>query len=101
MTALMGFYAWYSQKTLAKKWFLFLCGVPVAILANVCRIILVVVAAAFFGQETAMGLWHDYSGYPIFLISIALMLTLDRLLNLDYPAAWNKLKNRFLAPASS
>lgn len=101
MTALMGFYAWYSQKTLAKKWLLFLGSVPVAIVANVCRVILVVVVAAFWGQETAMGLWHDYSGYPIFLISIALMLTLDRLLNLDYRTAWTRLKNAFLSTASS
>lgn len=101
MTALMGFYAWYSQKTLAKKWILFLCSVPVAIIANICRVILVVVVAAFFGQDTAMGLWHDYSGYPIFLISIVLMLSLDRLLNLDYRTAWTKLKHRFLASASS
>lgn len=101
MTALMAFYAWYSQPSLLKKWALFLFCIPVAIVANICRIILVVIVAAFFGQETAIGLWHDYSGYPIFLISIVLMLSLDRLLNLDYPAAWNKLKNRFLAPASS
>ena len=72
-----------------------------AVVANICRIILVVVAAAFFGQETAMGLWHDYSGYPIFLISIVLMLSLDRLFNLDYRTAWTKVKNLFLDRASS
>lgn len=101
MTALMAFFAWYSQKTLVKKWILFLCCIPVAIIANICRIILVVAAAAFFGQEAAMGLWHDYSGYPIFLISILLMLLLDRLLNTDYRTLWKKLKNRFLDSASS
>jgi len=101
MTALMAFYAWYSQKTLPKKWFLFLCSVPVAVVANVFRIILVVVVAAFFGQKTAIGLWHDYSGYPIFLIGIALMLLLDRLLNGNYRAAWTKLKHLFLSSASS
>ena len=101
MTALRGFSAWYSQKTPAKKWTLFLCSVPVAIVANVCRVILVVVVAAFLGQETAMDLWHDYSGYPIFLIGIVLMLSIDRLLNTDYRTAWNALKHRFLDPASS
>ena len=101
MTALMAFYAWYSQKTLAKKWALFVCSVPVAIIANICRIILVVAVAAFFGQDTAMGLWHDYSGYPIFLISILLMLALDRLLNTDYRTAWTRFKNLFLDRASS
>lgn len=101
MTALMAFYAWYSQKTLAKKWLLFLFSVPVAVVANICRIILVVAVAALFGQDTAMGLWHDYSGYPIFLISLLLMLALDRLLNLDYRTAWTTLKNLYLGRASS
>ena len=101
MTALMGCYAWYSPKTFAKKWILFLCSVPVAVVANICRIILVVVVAAFFGQKTAMGLWHDYSGYPIFLISILLMLAIDRLLNLDYRSAWKKIFNLLSGRASS
>ena len=101
MTSLMAFYAWFSQSTLLKKWALFLFCIPVAVIANICRIILVVIVAAFFGQETAMGLWHDYSGYPIFLISILLMLALDRLFNMDYRAAWNTLKNLFLDRVSS
>ena len=101
MTALMGFYAWYSQKTLVKKWVLFLFSVPVAVVANICRVILVVVAAAFFGQDAAMDLWHDYSGYPIFLISIVLMLALDRLLNMDYRTAWTRTQERFFTPGSS
>ncbi len=101
MTSLMAFYAWYSQKTIIKKWALFLFCIPVAVVANICRIILVVIVAAFFGQDTAMGLWHDYSGYPIFLISILLMLALDRLFNMDYRATWNTLKNLFLDRASS
>ena len=101
MTALMGFYAWYSQKTLVKKWGLFLLSIPVAIIANICRIFLVVLVAAFWGQETAMGLWHDYSGYPIFIISIILMLALDRLFNMDYRRAWTFCKNQFLGRASS
>jgi exosortase/archaeosortase family protein len=73
----------------------------VAVVANICRIILVVVVAAFFGQKTAMGLWHDYSGYPIFLISILLMLAIDRLLNLDYRSAWKKIFNLLSGRASS
>ena len=101
MTALIAFYAWYSQKTLTRKWVLFLCSIPVAVIANTCRVILVVAVAAFWGQERAMGLWHDYSGYPIFLIGIALMLLIDRLINLDHTQAWKQLKKRFVGRTSS
>jgi exosortase len=101
MTALMGFYAWFTQKTLVKKWALFLCCIPVAIIANIARVVLVVIVAAVWGQDVAIGLWHDYSGYPIFLISIVLMLTLDRLFNMDYRTLWKKAQHRFLDRASS
>jgi exosortase len=101
MTALIAFYAWLTQKTLGKKWLLFLCSIPVAIVANVFRIILVVVVAAIWDQDTAMGLWHDYSGYPVFLVGILLMLALDRLFNADWHALWKKLANRFFSPVSS
>ena len=82
MTALMGAYAWYSQPTQAKKWILFACSVPVALVANIFRILLVVLVAALFGQDRAMGLWHDWSGYPVFVVGILLMLLVDKLLNL-------------------
>ena len=48
-----------------------------------------------------MDLWHDYSGYPISLISILLMLALARLLTLDYRTLWTRLGNLFLDRASS
>ncbi|NLB66707.1 MAG: exosortase/archaeosortase family protein [Lentisphaerae bacterium] len=101
MTALIGFYAWWSQKTFGKKWLLFVLSVPVAVVANICRIILVVVAAIIWGQKVAMDLWHDYSGYPIFLIGIALMLLLDRLLNLNYSALWERIRTKYFSPESS
>lgn len=99
MTALVAFYAWLTQKSLVKKWILFLCSVPIAIVANIVRIILVVVVAAIWDQQTAMGLWHDYSGYPIFLVGILLVLLLDRILNSNPSRIWKSLKEKFFSPA--
>ena len=101
MTALIAFYAWWTQKTQFKKWLLFLCSIPVAIVANIFRIVLVVVVAAVWDQETAMGLWHDYSGYPIFLIGIAMMLVLDRAINADYRTLWKKAKQKHFSSGDS
>lgn len=98
MTALVAFYAWLTQKTLFKKWLLFLCSIPVAIVANIVRIILVVAVAAIWDQETAMGLWHDYSGYPIFLVGILLVLALDRLFNSNPAPLWHAFKQKFFSP---
>ncbi|MBP1589637.1 MAG: exosortase/archaeosortase family protein [Kiritimatiellae bacterium] len=91
MTALMAFYAWFTQKTVLKKWVLFCFSVPVAVLANIVRVMLVVVVARFFGQEFAAGLWHDYSGYPIFVVGLGLMFAVDKLLNAKYGASWKRI----------
>ncbi len=101
LTALTAVYAYLTQDRLWKKWFLFACSVPIALVGNIVRITLVVLVAAFFGQETAMGLWHDYSGYPIFLVGITLMLSVGGLLELNYRKVWNEWKESLLRPTSS
>jgi exosortase len=101
MTALTAVYAYLTQKTLLKKWLLFLLCIPIALIGNIVRITLVVLVAAGFGQKVAMGLWHDYSGYPIFLVGISLMLLFGSLLNVDYRKAWNEWKQKLFSPTSS
>ncbi len=70
LSALTAAYAYVTQKTLLKKWILFLCAVPVAVLGNLARIISIAVVAKFCGQEVATGFYHDYSGYIVFLVGI-------------------------------
>ena len=70
LSALTAAYAYVSQKTLLKKWGLFLCAVPVAVLGNLVRIFSIAVVAKFCGQEVATGFYHDYSGYIVFLVGI-------------------------------
>lgn len=79
MTALAAAYAFFTQKTLLRKWALFLCAVPVAIAGNVARIVTITIIAAWFGEETATGFYHDYSGYIVFLVGILLLVELGRL----------------------
>ncbi|OGV43792.1 MAG: hypothetical protein A2X46_08865 [Lentisphaerae bacterium GWF2_57_35] len=101
MTALTAVYAYLTQKTFMKKWLLFLFCIPIALVGNIVRITLVVLIAAGFGQKVAMGLWHDYSGYPIFLVGISLMLALGSLINVDYRKVWNEWKQSLFSPTSS
>ncbi len=70
LSALTAAYAYVTQKTLLKKWILFLCAVPVAVLGNLVRIFSIAVVAKFCGQEVATGFYHDYSGYIVFLVGI-------------------------------
>jgi len=100
MTALTSVYAYLTQKTLLKKWILFLSSIPLAIIGNMARIITVALVSQAFGEELALGLYHDYSGYVVFSVAITLMVGFGALLNMDYTAAWRRWKENFLHPTS-
>lgn len=92
MTALTAVYAWFTQKTLLKKWILFICAVPLAIAGNIVRITALAMVAEAFGEDAATGLYHDYSGYIVFAVAIMLMVGLGNLLDRDYKKVWAKWK---------
>ena len=81
LTAFTALYAWYTQKTLIQKWLLFFCSFPVAILCNVIRVFSICLVAVTFGQETAVGYYHDYSGYVVVLLAIVLIFKLGSVIS--------------------
>ena len=92
MTALTAVYAYFTQKTLLKKWALFLACIPLAIAGNIARIITVALVAEALGDKLALGLYHDYSGYVVFSVAIGLMVGTGVVLNTDFVGAWQRLK---------
>jgi len=79
LSALAAAYAQFTQPTLTRKWLLFLLAVPIAILANVVRIVSIAVAAQVWGQAVALRVYHDYSGYIVFLAGTVLLMAAGRL----------------------
>ncbi len=84
MTALAAPYAFFTQKTVFKSVLLFLASAPLAMLANTTRIVTIAIVAQAFGQEIAMSIYHDYSGYLVFALAVLLMVSAGRMLNLNY-----------------
>lgn len=80
LLALSAAYAYFNQPTWAKRGVLFLSAIPLAILGNVMRILTIVLVAAYADKNFAIGFYHDYSGYIVFIVAIALMLGIDKLL---------------------
>ena len=83
MTALAAPFAYFTQHTVARKWILFASSVPLAMVANATRIVTIALVAEGFGQERAMSLYHDYSGYLVFVLATLLMVGTSTLLNSD------------------
>ena len=74
LMALTAAYSWYTQPTWLRRIALFACSIPLAVLGNVVRILTICMCAAWGSADFAMGFYHDYSGYVIFIVAIALMV---------------------------
>lgn len=81
-------YARHRQKTVLRQWLLFFCTLPLAVIANMVRIFLLIGASAMFGQEFAVGdaekevsTFHFLSGVVVFIVALVGLETLSVLLN--------------------
>lgn len=100
MTALTAVYAYFTQRVWWKQWLLFLASVPLAIVGNIARITTVAIVAEAFGEKLALGLYHDYSGYVVFSVAIALMIAIGAGLNLNLKELHTRWKHALLSPTS-
>jgi len=83
LLALSVFIGFLSQLNVWKKWLLFFAAIPIAIVSNIIRLILIAVLGEDFGIKLTEGLNHSLSGIFVFMIGtffVALVyLVLDRL----------------------
>ena len=68
LTALAAAMGYMTQKTTFSRIFILLLAIPIAIGANVFRIILTAIAAVLISPKLADGFLHDISGLVVFLV---------------------------------
>ncbi len=73
-------FAYMTRLSFLKKWILFLAALPIAIFANVMRIVLLGWVSEVYGMEAAQGWVHDFSGYLLFAIAALGMIVVNSLL---------------------
>ena len=81
MVALTAGYAYFTQTTWTRRGVLFAMSVPIAVLGNIVRIFTIVAVASTCSSDFATGFYHDYSGYVVFLVAIALMVACGELVS--------------------
>ena len=74
MLTLSAAFAYLSSHSRAKKWILFLSATPIAILVNIIRLTFTAVLVNQFGESAAQGFLHDFSGWAIFLVGLAMLV---------------------------
>ncbi len=60
--------------------------VPTAFVANIVRVMILVLVTYHFGDEAGQGFVHGFAGMVLFVVALGLMLALDKLLGLFLPA---------------
>lgn len=100
LTAITAVYGYLTQPTTARKWLLFLSSVPLAIIGNIARIVIIALAREAFGPEVASKI-HDYSGYLVFAVAVLCMLALGNLMRADFKVVVNRWKRELLSPTPS
>jgi exosortase B len=66
--------------SLIRKLVLILSIVPITIVANVFRVVTLVLGAYYLGVDTIEGLFHDLTGISLFVFALLLFFVLDRVL---------------------
>ena len=60
--------------------------IPTAFVANIVRVMILVLVTYHFGDEAGQGFVHGFAGIVLFLVALLLMLVLDKLLGAFLPA---------------
>jgi len=87
LIALMAFtalYAYLLAGSSSKRVLLFLCSVPVALLANILRIASIVVVAHFYDKDFAAGFYHDVSSLLFFLMALLCIALIGKILGIRF-----------------
>ncbi len=80
LTALGSIFAYWMQGSHVKRVILFLSTIPIAIVTNVCRVVMLSCVSEIWGAQYATGFWHDLTGYMIFVLAFILLFAVKKLL---------------------
>jgi len=91
-------YGYFTQPGLWRKAVLFLSSIPLAILGNLVRILMLTLGTIAMGPEVAIGtleeptFFHMMAGYLVFGVALAGMLGVGWLLNADWRGMYGRLQ---------
>ena len=80
LMALGSIFAYWMKASLAKRIFLFLLTMPIAIITNVCRIVFLASVSEIWGPQYAEGWVHDAAGFIVFGLAFILLFAMGRLI---------------------
>lgn len=77
--ALHAITAYKSRLTVGWKWVLFMCAIPVSLAANLCRMVSIILVAAYISKSFGLGMWHEnIAPYILFAFAFLILISLGR-----------------------
>jgi exosortase B len=71
-----------NYKSMTRNVALAVLIIPISFIANIIRVMILVLVTYHFGDEAGQGFVHDFAGMVLFLVALVLILTTDSLLAL-------------------
>jgi exosortase len=79
------FYGYFLERTTRRRVLLALASIPIAVTANVARIVGTGLCVQYWDPEKALGFFHEFSGWVMFVISLACLYLVHRAMKLISP----------------
>jgi len=76
------FYGYFMEKSNLRRVALAVASIPIAIAANAVRILGTGLCVQYWDPDKAMGFFHEFSGWVIFMVSLALLYLVHRAMSL-------------------
>lgn len=82
LTTLAIMYGYFLEKSVAKRILLAVFAVPIAVAANAARIVGTGLMVQYWDPEKAVGFFHEFSGWVIFIVSLLLLFAVHAAMTL-------------------
>ncbi|MEO7336933.1 MAG: exosortase B [Caldimonas sp.] len=69
---------------------------PIAFVANICRVIILVLITYHFGDEAGQGFLHGTAGFVLMMVALLIFFALDSVLNFALPMAFSSNRAKAL-----
>jgi exosortase len=79
------FYGYFLERTTKRRILLALASIPIAVTANVARIVGTGLCVQYWDPDKALGFFHEFSGWVMFVISLACLYVIHRAMRLLSP----------------
>jgi exosortase len=76
------FYGYFLEKSPLRRTILALVSIPIAIAANALRILGTGLCVQYWDPDKALGFFHEFSGWVMFLVSLGCLFVVHRIMHL-------------------